>query len=68
MKARIRKKSSNFWIGEVYGTPSSFIFTILYIDPEPNWYQVTPNCFTKLGASLELKKWIRENVPKEFDI
>ena len=52
MKARIRKNSSNFWIGEVYGTPSSFI----------------PNCFTKLGASLELKKWIRENVPKEFDI
>ena len=44
------------------------ISTILDIDPEPNWYQVTPNCFTKLGASLELKKWIRENVPKEFDI
>lgn len=62
MRARIRKEG-NFWIGEVYGN-----WTILFFHHYTGWISVTPNCFTKLGAKYELRKWIKENVPEEYDI
>ena len=62
MKARI-VKDGNFWIGEVYG-----IWSMFGIYEREGWGTVTPKCFTKLGAKLELMKWKREHIPDEFEI
>ena len=62
MKARI-VKDGNFWIGEVHGVWS--MFGIYEIE---GWGTVTPKCFTKAGAKLELMRWKREHVPDEFEL
>lgn len=50
MKGRVGK-FGNFWYGEVYDP----FFT------GAGWVTVTSNCFTKFGATLELKYWISQN-------
>jgi hypothetical protein len=63
MKVRV-KKISNFWYGQVYGEWKS----ILLDKHWTGWENVTENCFTYAGAWIQLKKWIHENNPKEYDI
>lgn len=61
MKVRVRK-DGEMWIGEIYGKWESFFSEFT------GWEKVTNDCFTKFGAKLELKKWIKNNIPEEFEI
>lgn len=54
MKARIIK-CENWWYGEIYSALNI-------------WETVTPNSYTRLGAKLALNIWIKQNIPKEFEI
>lgn len=54
MRARV-KLEYPWWYGQV-------------TDKKGNWYNVTINCYTRIGASIELKKWIKRYRPKEFEI
>lgn len=58
VKVRVRK-DGEFWIGEVYGT-----WNILGTK-RTGWETVTSQCFTKVGAKIELFNWKRENIPDE---
>ena len=62
MKKRIIKVG-NWWYGQVYATWNN-IFCGEYTD----WVDVTPNCYTYIGAKFELEKWIIQNCPKEYSI
>lgn len=63
MKARIVKEG-NFWVGQVYGTWSYFFG----LEERIGYGTVTPKCFTKLGAKLELMKWKKEHISEEFEL
>lgn len=63
MKARL-KKIGPWWYGQVYATWCSFIRQTTWT----GWQIVTDNCYTKMGAKFELKKWKDENAPEEFEI
>ena len=63
MKARI-VKDGNFWIGEVYGSWSM----LFGLEEIIGWVPVTSNCFTKIGAWVELQNWKREHCSKEFKL
>lgn len=56
MKCRIRRTSNNLdmWFGEVF--------------ENGHWEKVTDDCFTKLGAKHELKKYVNAHQGIEFDI
>ncbi len=54
MKGRV-KLQYPWWYGQIK-------------NDDGNWYNVTINCYTKIGAWIELKKWVSRHYPKEFDI
>ena len=57
MRARIFQPCKNgLYYGQVYNEKYKY------------WEDVTPLCFTEWGAKRELKKWRKENCPKEFEI
>jgi hypothetical protein len=56
MKARVYY-SEPWWYGEVYAD---------WVFGGECWRDVTDNCFTKLGATIALKSWLRKN--KTYDI
>lgn len=63
MKARL-KQIGPWWYGQVYATWYCFITQSKWT----GWQSVTNNCYTKLGAKIELKKWKDENNPDEFNL
>ncbi len=63
MRARIIQIGP-WWYGQIYGKWSSFLIENTW----EGWESVTRNCYTKIGARYELKKWINKNYPPEFDI
>lgn len=63
MKARF-KQIGPWWYGQVYYTWYSFLTQTTWT----GWQTVTCNCYTKLGAKIELKKWKNKNAPNEFEI
>lgn len=50
MKGRVIKYSDNFWYGEIYAN-------ILGSD---KWWPVTPPCYTRLGATMSLKHYLKQ--------
>lgn len=56
MKARVYYRGS-MWFGEVYADWLGKC-----------WQDVTPPCFTKIGATLALKSWIRKNSVYDVEI
>ena len=56
MKARVYY-SDPWWYGEVYAD---------WLFGGEGWRDVTHNCFTKLGATIALKAWLRKN--KTYDV
>lgn len=57
MKARVYY--CGMWFGEVYADWLLF---------GKCWQNVTPPCFTKVGATLALKSWIRKNSVYDVEI
>lgn len=62
MRARIRLDNGGCYVGEVYGIWSNWIFGTEWT----GWNRVTSRCTTTWGAKAELKRWQKENCPKEF--
>lgn len=62
MRARI-KQEHNFYVGQIYGQ-----WTYGGLFEKEGWETVTPQCFTKWGARIELIKWKRKHVSEEFEI
>ena len=58
MKARVYY-SEPWWYGEVY-TDWTFFGEC--------WRDVTNKCFTKLGATIELKMWLRKHKTYEVKV
>lgn len=56
MKARVYN-SCDWWYGEVYAD---------WVFGGEGWRTVTGSCFTRIGAIIALKKWLRKN--KNYDV
>ena len=57
MRARIFQPCKNgLYYGQVYDEKNKY------------WKDVTPLCITEWGAKRELKKWRKQNCPKELEI
>ena len=56
MKARVYY-SDHWWYGEVYAN---------WMYGGKGWIDVTDNCYTKIGATIALKNWLRKN--KKYDV
>ena len=61
MEAEIYRSIDNFWYGRVYS--DSWMF-----GPEEGWRTVTHGCFTRFGAELALKNYVRKHTVYEVDI
>ena len=63
MKARIVKPQTMYY-GEVYGE-----WETIFYQKWTGWHKVTPACFTKWGARIELEKYKKRNsVIEEFEL
>lgn len=63
MKARL-KQIGPWWYGQVYATWYNFLTDTKWT----GWENVTDNCYTKLGAKIELLKWKNKHFPDEFEL
>ena len=59
MKVKARVYYRGMWFGEVY---TDWLFF------GKCWQDVTPPCFTKIGATLALKAWIKKHTAYEVEI
>lgn len=63
MRARIIQRGP-WWYGQAYLTWQFFLSE----KKHTGWTDVTGNCYTKIGARIELKRWINKHYPNEFEI